>query len=199
MSPLPLWERSDRIDRCDPGEGLRSIDRPRPLTPTLSHKGRGGAPPSVQVLDSIFKQPTSCRAVIASAAKQSILPLRGEMDCFAPSNDVAGAHHYSIRCCHAPRRRGIQYAAAFGFYRRRLWNTGSPAGACHRAARCADPVAGDDSERVIQFSNCAVFSNTVSRSRRAIRASFAVNFLPTEIRGRRECRAPDAPAAARGV
>ena len=26
--PLPLWERSDRIDRCDPGEGLRSIDRP---------------------------------------------------------------------------------------------------------------------------------------------------------------------------
>src|SRR6266403_4731765 len=23
--PLPLWERSDRIDRCDPGEGLRSI------------------------------------------------------------------------------------------------------------------------------------------------------------------------------
>jgi hypothetical protein len=27
---------------------------------------------------------------------------------------------------------------------RRLWNTGSPAGACHRAARCAGPVAGDD-------------------------------------------------------
>jgi hypothetical protein len=25
-----------------------------------------------------------------------------------------------------------------------LWNTGSPAGACHRAARCAGPVAGDD-------------------------------------------------------
>src|SRR5258706_13455442 len=29
-SPLPLWERSDRIDRCDPGEGLRTNDRPRP-------------------------------------------------------------------------------------------------------------------------------------------------------------------------
>src|ERR1700676_411077 len=27
--------------RCDPGEGLRPIDRPEPLTPTLSHKGRG--------------------------------------------------------------------------------------------------------------------------------------------------------------
>src|SRR5665213_1045847 len=40
--------------------------------------------------------------------------------------------------------RGIQYAAAYRFYRWRLWNTGSPAGACHRAARCADPVAGDD-------------------------------------------------------
>src|SRR5712664_1733312 len=38
--PLPLWERSDRIDRCDPGEGLRSIDRPEPLTPTLSHRSR---------------------------------------------------------------------------------------------------------------------------------------------------------------
>src|SRR5260370_1018331 len=40
-SPLPLWERSDRTgdakhQRCDPGEGLRRIDRPEPLTPTLS-------------------------------------------------------------------------------------------------------------------------------------------------------------------
>src|ERR1700687_2409021 len=39
--PLPLGERSDRIDRCDPGEGLRSIEGPEPLTPTLSHKGEG--------------------------------------------------------------------------------------------------------------------------------------------------------------
>src|ERR1700712_2319108 len=29
--PLPLWERSDHIDRCDPGEGLRSIEGPGPL------------------------------------------------------------------------------------------------------------------------------------------------------------------------
>ena len=34
-----------RIDRCDPGEGLQSIDGPGPLTPTLSHKGRGSPPP----------------------------------------------------------------------------------------------------------------------------------------------------------
>src|SRR6266700_6691612 len=31
-------------------------------------------------------------------------------------------------------------------------NTGSPAGACHRAARCADPVAGDD--------GCEILSRT---------------------------------------
>src|SRR5712664_603452 len=37
--------RLRRIDRCDPGEGLRPNDRPCPLTPTLSHKGRGSAPP----------------------------------------------------------------------------------------------------------------------------------------------------------
>src|ERR1700709_1687264 len=42
-SPLPLWERSDCIARCNPGEGLRTIDRPEPLTPTLSHKGRGSS------------------------------------------------------------------------------------------------------------------------------------------------------------
>src|ERR1700730_4465006 len=34
-----LWERSYRIHRCDTGEGLSSIVRPEPITPTLSHKG----------------------------------------------------------------------------------------------------------------------------------------------------------------
>jgi len=29
----------------------------------------------------------------------------------------------------------VQYAAAYRFHHDRLWNTGSPAGACHRAAR----------------------------------------------------------------
>ena len=38
-------------------------------------------------------------------------------------------------------------------------------------------------------------ANTPSRSRRRFRASFALNFPPSPIRGRRECRAPDAPAA----
>jgi hypothetical protein len=38
-----------------------------------------------------------------------------------------------------------------------------------------------------------------SRSRRLFRARFAIEFPPSAIRGRRECRAPDAPAAARVV
>jgi hypothetical protein len=33
---LSQGERSDRIDRCDLGEGMRPIDGPYPLTPTLS-------------------------------------------------------------------------------------------------------------------------------------------------------------------
>ncbi len=36
---LSQGERSDRP--CDPGEGMRSIDRPYPLTPTLSPWERG--------------------------------------------------------------------------------------------------------------------------------------------------------------
>jgi hypothetical protein len=44
-----------------------------------------------------------------------------------------------------------------------------------------------------------LFSSTHSRSRGACRPSFALNFLTLLIRGRRECRAPDAPAAARAM
>jgi hypothetical protein len=39
------------------------------------------------------------------------------------------------------------------------------------------------------------FADTTSRSRLAFRASFARNVPPSSIRGRGECRAPDAPAA----
>jgi hypothetical protein len=38
-------------------------------------------------------------------------------------------------------KRGIQYAAASRL-RAGLWNTGSPAGACHLSALRADPVVG---------------------------------------------------------
>jgi hypothetical protein len=57
LSPLPLWERSDRIDRCDPGEGLWPIDRPEPLTPTLSHKGRGSSPSLPQMIANRMPEP----------------------------------------------------------------------------------------------------------------------------------------------
>ena len=33
-------ERSDHIVRCDPGEGMRTVDRPYPLTPALSPQSR---------------------------------------------------------------------------------------------------------------------------------------------------------------
>src|SRR5712664_2790121 len=92
-SPLPLWERSDRIDRCDPGEGLRTIYRREPLTPTLSHKGRGSSPPPLQVLDSIFKQPTVEPSLRANGSRECapddrlheaihLAAQRKKMDCF---------------------------------------------------------------------------------------------------------------------
>jgi hypothetical protein len=61
-----------------------------------------------------------------------------------------------------------------------------------------------DRKLLIRISNSQALrvsslANTASRSRRIIRASFALNFPLSENRGRRECRAPDAPAAARVV
>ena len=48
----------------------------------------------------------------------------------------------------------------------------------------------------IRISNSPRCADTASRSRGLIRPSFAIYFPPSSIRGRRECRAPDAPAAA---
>src|SRR6266702_3036818 len=49
------------------------------------------------------------------------------------------------------------------------------------------------------FKQHVISRDTVSHSRRAIHASFAGNVLPSEIRGRRECRALDAPVASRAI
>src|SRR5260370_25018423 len=70
--------------------------------------------------------------------------------------------------------RTIQYAAAFRFILKRLWNTGSSAGACHRAARCADPVADDDGWRVatqlrIPAARCARVVEPSAQERRGRR------------------------------
>src|SRR5712671_278505 len=48
----------------------------------------------------------------------------------------------------------------------------------------------------IRISNSPPCADTASRSRGRIRPSFILNIPPSSIRGRRECRAPDAPAAA---
>jgi hypothetical protein len=45
---LSQRERSDRP--CDPGEGIRRIDRPYPLTPTLSPWERGSTEPGAIAL-----------------------------------------------------------------------------------------------------------------------------------------------------
>ncbi len=41
------------IVQCNSGEGFRTIDGPEPLTPTLSHKGRGGALPMLLQINPI--------------------------------------------------------------------------------------------------------------------------------------------------
>ena len=64
--------------------------------------------------------------------------------------------------------------------------------ACASGLNCLTPA------RYIPRGSC-LFSSTHSRSRGACRPSFALNFLTLLIRGRRECRAPDAPAAARAM
>jgi hypothetical protein len=66
--------------------------------------------------------------------------------------------------------RTIQYAAASRFHRWRLWNTGSPAGACHRAR--------------IRATRWRVMTgwDATSRSRGLIGPRFARNFHPSDQR-----------------
>jgi hypothetical protein len=58
-------------------------------------------------------------------------------------------------------------------------------------------VAGNDERHPrsapIEFQTAMTTHNTASRSRRRFRASFGLLVPPSPIRGRRECRAPDAP------
>ena len=103
-----------------------------------------------------------------------------------PGSRVISLSPSSAPSRHTPRKRGIQYAEASRLCHRRLWNTGSPA------------FAGDDNCTKLQTAP-AWFAATTSHSRGAICPSFASKFPPSPIRGRRECRAPDAPAAARVV
>src|SRR3982075_2114781 len=60
---------------------------------------------------------------------------------------MAGAEPTSSAAANSscPAKAGHPVRCDLSILLRCLWNTGSPAGACHRAARSADPVAGDDS------------------------------------------------------
>jgi hypothetical protein len=132
--------------------------------------------------------------------------------------------------------RAIQYAVASRFHSCRLRDTGSPAGACHRARRRRVRVAGDDiglhftavpavsintsSRRTpgplprcaldrddvaddLRITDAGGYGSpafagttrecTATRSRRKTPELLIKD--PLEIRGRRECRARDAPAA----
>ncbi len=55
----------------------------------------------------------------------------------------------------------------------------SPAGACHRAARCAGPVAGDDSLRVVRVRTHTPDSNFKQPRPRDLAAPFARVLLST--------------------
>ena len=65
-----------------------------------------------------------------------------------------------------------------------------------RRARLEEPTRRRGIQRVRCDLQSTVSSVAASRSRGAVRPRFAINFPPSPIRGRRECRAPDAPAAA---
>jgi hypothetical protein len=89
-----------------------------------------------------------------------------------------------LLCSSYPRMRGIQYAAASRSNHKRLWNTGSPAGALSSGARSRDPLAGDDGLSTRALVLTARFSPE------------SCQFVaPSSNRGRRESQAPTAPAA----
>jgi hypothetical protein len=91
------------------------------------------------------------------------------------------AHRSRDKSCHTTRKRGIQYAALYQSHHYRF-------GILDR------PLSRTMTVR-IQISNSHPSTNTASRSRRGFAREFCLNFPSPDIRGRRECRALDAPAA----
>src|SRR5712664_2751792 len=129
-SPLPLWERhrppsaavlekerrsaasATSHRRCDPGEGLRPVDRPRPLSPTLSHKGRGSALPLAQ--NSRFNFQTARNEEILKPS----LRANGSREC-APDDRLCEAIHRAAQRKNgllrrfAPRNASLQFRYDF--------------------------------------------------------------------------------------
>jgi hypothetical protein len=89
--------------------------------------------------------------------------------------------------------RVIQYAAAFRLNPGRWWNTGSSAFADDDGPRCGALAHNE----LLEFKfQTAGYSQRVCDLAAPAR-EFHLNVLPSEFRGRRECRAPTAPAASR--
>jgi hypothetical protein len=94
-SPLPLWERSDRIARCDPGEGFLSCGKllfaPADTTPHPSRTS--SAPPSPTRGEGTARLETRLRTLSDSRCQTASPSLRakrsnpecvhgGSLDCF---------------------------------------------------------------------------------------------------------------------
>ena len=73
--------------------------------------------------------------------------------------ELSGSALSNALLCHAPRRRGIQYAAASRLKHYGLWNTGSPGHSALRATR-----AGDDRRRRHRASCTLLRKRWISRS-----------------------------------
>src|ERR1700730_9999967 len=103
---------------------------------------------------TIFKQPRrfSCKAVIASEAKQSILSLRGEMDCFASLAKTLLYFHRRLRDLAARRARVVHLSLA----QKRAW--GMPDARCTRGLVCALRLV--KSTRVYEYTGITRHSRT---------------------------------------
>jgi hypothetical protein len=91
--------------------------------------------------------------------------------------------------CHHPRKRVIQYSRDDRAQTEKPRRTGSPAGACHRARRRRDPVAGDDNGGCGAFVSIKHTSAIPRPNARVLK-----NRPPSKNGGSRECRVRAAPA-----
>jgi hypothetical protein len=109
-------------------------------TPSFRRPGEGGVFSTLRPIQVIASQRVGAkRRPMTGSAKQSISRHNGGMDCFrlrslsfggqvvASLLAIDGGKSGAFLICHAPRRRGIQYAAAYQFHHCCLWNTGSSA------------------------------------------------------------------------
>jgi hypothetical protein len=115
---------------------------------------------------------------------------------------------FASRCAkfaarHTPRKRGIQYAAAYRFNHWLLWITGSPAFAgdddCDRHCEHSEAIHSFFMPRHGLLRCARNDVDIVSQSRSALRPRFAGELPVLLFRGRREDRVLAAPAVSRAI